>query len=287
MPLLLEFPVDMEEFESEVSVVDVYDIASEIGKEFEKIIDNYGTDSVTSLMPKVINALEHLEVLATKNERENTTVHELKSRIAQLENDKIEKAEDRQRFEKELEQIEDHWRQESHELIALVTRLRDENLKLGSSLADQQNYSPDIAAQAANSEVDAAVMQRLRHVIDELREKLRIKDKDLGHKATEVDNLSSQVERLTMVGRELRRKHRGGQVQVRNLIDERADFLAQLQDQQRELVILRQYLKKLAILLLVNITTTNTPTILSLHIDDSNTESEPDTDIGVVSAGSE
>nr|CAD7448993.1 unnamed protein product [Timema bartmani] len=100
MPLLLEFPVDMEEFESEVSVVDVYDIASEIGKEFEKIIDNYGTDSVTSLMPKVINALEHLEVLATKNERENTTVHELKSRIAQLENDKIEKAEDRQRFEK-------------------------------------------------------------------------------------------------------------------------------------------------------------------------------------------
>nr|CAD7402090.1 unnamed protein product [Timema poppensis] len=143
---------------------------------------------------------------------------------------------------KELEQIEDHWRQESHELIALVTRLRDENLKLGSSLADQQNYSPDIAAQAANSEVDAAVMHRLRHVIDELREKLRIRDKDLGHKATEVDNLSSQVERLTMVGRELRRKHRGGQVQVRNLIDERADFLAQLQDQQRELVILRQCL---------------------------------------------
>nr|CAD7448992.1 unnamed protein product [Timema bartmani] len=93
----------------------------------------------------------------------------------------------------ELEQIEDHWRQESHELIALVTRLRDENLKLGSSLADQQNYSPDIAAQAANSEVDAAVMQRLRHVIDELREKLRIKDKDLGHKATEVDNVCINI----------------------------------------------------------------------------------------------
>jgi DNA repair exonuclease SbcCD ATPase subunit len=51
-------------------------------------------------MPKVINALEHLEGLATKNERENTTVQELKSRIAQLENDKVEKAEDRQRFEK-------------------------------------------------------------------------------------------------------------------------------------------------------------------------------------------
>lgn len=36
-----------------VSVVDVYDLASEIGKEFEKLIDHFGTDSVTSLMPKV------------------------------------------------------------------------------------------------------------------------------------------------------------------------------------------------------------------------------------------
>jgi len=100
MPFQLEISRDMEEYEQEVSVVDVYDIASEIGKEFEKIIDAYGTEAVTSLMPKVINALEHLEGLATKNERENTTVQELKARIAQLESDKVEKAEDRQRFEK-------------------------------------------------------------------------------------------------------------------------------------------------------------------------------------------
>lgn len=100
MPFQLEITRDMEEYEQEVSVVDVYDIASEIGKEFEKIIDAHGTEAVTSLVPKVINALEHLEGLATKNERENTTVQELKSRIAQLENDKVEKAEDRQRFEK-------------------------------------------------------------------------------------------------------------------------------------------------------------------------------------------
>jgi DNA repair exonuclease SbcCD ATPase subunit len=100
MPFQLEITRDMEEYEQEVSVVDVYDIASEIGKEFEKIIDAYGTEAVTSLMPKVINALENLEGLATKNERENTTVQELKARIAQLESDKVEKAEDRQRFEK-------------------------------------------------------------------------------------------------------------------------------------------------------------------------------------------
>lgn len=90
------------QYEPEVTVVDVYDIASEIGKEFEKMLNGQtsGADAVTSLMPKVVNALEHLERLATKNERENTTVQELKARINHLETEKIEKAEDRQRFEK-------------------------------------------------------------------------------------------------------------------------------------------------------------------------------------------
>lgn len=45
-----------------------------------------------------------------------------------------------------------------------------------------------------------------------------------------------------MIGKELRRKHRGSQSQVRGLLDERADFLAQLQDQQRELLGLKQRL---------------------------------------------
>lgn len=84
----------------QISVVDVYDLASEIGKECEKIIDIYGTDTVTSLMPKVINALELLEALATRNEGENQLVQELNDRIAQLETDKLEKAEYRKRFEK-------------------------------------------------------------------------------------------------------------------------------------------------------------------------------------------
>lgn len=242
MPFQLEITRDMEEYEQEVSVVDVYDIASEIGKEFEKIIDAHGTEAVTSLMPKVINALEHLEGLATKNERENTTVQELKARIAQLENDKVEKAEDRQRFEKELEQIEEHWREESQDLVAMVTRLQEENRKLSSSLAERQDHSPDGAAQATSPEVDVAVLQRFRNLIDQQRDQMRARDRELTAKSTEIDNLTTQQERLTMIGRELRRKHRGSQAQVRGLIDERADFLAQLQDQQRELVGLRQRL---------------------------------------------
>lgn len=46
-------------------------------------------------------------------------------------------------FFKELEQIEEHWRQESHDLVAMVTRLQEENRKLSSSLAERRDNFSD------------------------------------------------------------------------------------------------------------------------------------------------
>ncbi|XP_017877556.1 RILP-like protein homolog isoform X2 [Ceratina calcarata] len=226
---------------SEISVVDVYDIASEIGKECEKLIDSYGVESVTNLMPKVIHALEILENLATKNERENTTVQELRSKISQLENDKIGKAEDRQRFEKELEQIEEHWRQESRDLVEMVNRLQEENRRLSEALQESRSDSQYSNKQTftASQEVDVAVLQHLRSMIDKQREQIRGRDKEMLQKTMELENLTAQVEKLGVVGRELKRKQRQAQMQARGLVEERADFLAQLQDQNRELINLR------------------------------------------------
>lgn len=84
----------------EISVVDVYDLASDIGKECEKIIEIFGAEAVTSLMPKVINALELLEGLASRNENENETIQMLTDRIAYLENEMQEKAVFRERLQK-------------------------------------------------------------------------------------------------------------------------------------------------------------------------------------------
>jgi len=83
-----------------LSVVDVYDIAQDIGREFEAIIDAYGTDAITGLMPKVVAALEQMEMLAMNNERENTTVDDLRATVQQLEMDKQERTEDRTKYEK-------------------------------------------------------------------------------------------------------------------------------------------------------------------------------------------
>lgn len=93
-------PSSMESNLNDLSVVEVYDLASDIGRECEKIIDEYGAAAVSQLIPKVINALEKLEYLASQNERENSTMEELNHRIHCLETEKNEKAEYRKRFDK-------------------------------------------------------------------------------------------------------------------------------------------------------------------------------------------
>lgn len=85
---------------SDLSVVDVYDLASEIGKECEKIIDCYGAEAVTALMPKVVQSLEMLEALASRNENENTTMQMLSDRVASLESEKVERAVYREKLQR-------------------------------------------------------------------------------------------------------------------------------------------------------------------------------------------
>lgn len=84
----------------DITVVDVYDLASDIGKECEKIIECFGAEAVTAIMPKVVQSLELLEQLASRNENENATIQVLSDRVACLENEKIEKAMFRERLQR-------------------------------------------------------------------------------------------------------------------------------------------------------------------------------------------
>ncbi|KAM8718563.1 hypothetical protein ACLKA7_001727 [Drosophila subpalustris] len=241
----------------DIGVVDVYDLASDIGKEYERIMDRYGTDAVSGLMPKIINTLELLEALATKNERENTTIQELREKIAQLESEKLEKAEFRRRFEKELELIEEQWRTETNELVDLVSSLQDENKRLVKQTQDLQSSSAQSSGLGAsltesiismtNNELhgalsDTQVLQRLKEQIYKQRDELKQRERELQDKYSELEHVNIQAERLKASERDTRRRHKLMQAQVKTLCEERADFLAQLQDQCREINQLRKRL---------------------------------------------
>ena len=83
----------------DVSVTDVYDQAAGIAREFDKLISSYGSDAVTELMPKVIRALEQLECLASRFEKDNEEIANLRSVVEKLESEKADKAQERAKFE--------------------------------------------------------------------------------------------------------------------------------------------------------------------------------------------
>ncbi|XP_012548221.1 RILP-like protein homolog isoform X3 [Bombyx mori] len=235
MPYRRRFPVKMQDYEDDVTVVDVYDLASDIGKECEIIIEKYGPDAVTALLPKVINTLELLENLAVRNEKENQALQELTAKISQLENDKIEKAEYRQRFEKEIEAIEEQWRTESAELVTAVARLQDENKRLRRTInapADGTSAPPSPAR-----EHDQEVLSRLSSTAEKQRATLRLQEVQLQEKQQQIDSLTNQ---LAQVSRDLRRKYKQLQNQMRLVCEERSELTAIVQSQQRDISALQQ-----------------------------------------------
>jgi hypothetical protein len=85
---------------SDYSLADIYEDAAVIGSELEKIINNYGSDVLKDLMPKVINVLELLESLTIKNEQENDELNELRMRVNCLEAEKTQRTNEKEKFEK-------------------------------------------------------------------------------------------------------------------------------------------------------------------------------------------
>ena len=78
-----------------ISVAEVYEIASAIGKEFEVIVDRHGGQAVCGLMPKVIHVLEELEEQATRRDGQLAEVTALRAAVERLEAEKVARAQQR------------------------------------------------------------------------------------------------------------------------------------------------------------------------------------------------
>lgn len=72
----------------------------------------YGTDTIRDLVPKVIRILELLELQAASNEKQTEEFIEMRMRIERLEAEKNETRELREKYERDVESVEDQWRKE-------------------------------------------------------------------------------------------------------------------------------------------------------------------------------
>ncbi|KAK7088667.1 RILP-like protein 1 isoform X4 [Littorina saxatilis] len=216
----------------DVTVTDVYDQAAGIAREFDKLIHNYGNDAVTELMPKVIRALEQLESLASRFEKDNEEIAQLRSTVEKLESEKAGKAQERAKFEQELEVIEDNWQSEVKELLGVVSKLQDENKRLRESLQNEKHEVEEkVSAKYRESEEqEIKVLTKLKETVDKQREDLRSVKREFTQKTVDCEALQAQLEQIAKVNGDLRRKNNTHKKQARVLLDEKAELEIALRD---------------------------------------------------------
>ena len=84
---------------ADLTVMDVYDIAAVVGQEFERIIDQYGCEALSRLMPKVVRVLEILEVMVSRSSISPET-EELRLELDKLRLERMDRLEKEKRHRK-------------------------------------------------------------------------------------------------------------------------------------------------------------------------------------------
>ncbi|XP_056677854.1 RILP-like protein 1 isoform X2 [Monodelphis domestica] len=231
---------------AELTVMDVYDIASIVGHEFERVIDQHGCEAIGRLMPKVVRVLEILEVLVSRH-HVSPELDELRLELDRLRLERMDRIEKERKHQKELELVEDVWRGEAQDLLTQIAQLQEENKQLMTNLShkDLSFTEEDFQKQEGTSERERQVMKKLKEVVDRQRDEIRAKDRELGLKNEDVEALQQQQSRLMKINHDLRHRITVVEAQGKALIEQKVELEAYLQTKEQEMGSMRAEIGKL------------------------------------------
>ncbi|XP_008323831.1 RILP-like protein 1 isoform X7 [Cynoglossus semilaevis] len=230
---------------ADLTVMDVYDIAAVVGQEFERIIDQYGCEALSRLMPKVVRVLEILEVMVCRSSISPDT-EELRLELDRLRLERMDRMEKEKKHRKELELVEDVWRGEAQDLLSQIAQLQEENKILLTNMAIKEPLSEeDLQRQEGMSDRERQVMKKLKEVVDKQRDEIRAKDRELTLKNEDIEALQQQQSRLMKINHDLRHKISVVEAQGKALIEQKVELEASAQARGQEVNALRQEITRL------------------------------------------
>lgn len=230
---------------ADLTVMDVYDIAAVVGQEFERIIDQYGCEALSRLMPKVVRVLEILEVMVSRNNISPET-EELRLELDKLRLERIDRLEKEKKHRKELELVEDVWRGEAQDLLSQIAQLQEENKSLLTNMSIKDPMSEeDLQRHEGMTEREKQVMKKLKEVVDKQRDEIRAKDRELTLKNEDIEALQQQQSRLMKINHDLRHKISVVEAQGKALIEQKVELEAGAQARGQEVGALRQEVQRL------------------------------------------
>ncbi|KAG5666651.1 hypothetical protein PVAND_014667 [Polypedilum vanderplanki] len=225
----------------QISLSDINELACEIGKECEKLIANFGHENTNEIVTKCITALEMLENMSNEREKSINEIQDLQEKILQLEKVKTEKTENQKAFEKDLESIEEIWTAEVEGLRSKIKKLQEDNRKL----IDTQNKLIRSTSKSPENSLEnlAGTLYAEEYKLNErLKEQIKLYEKEIEVKDLEIRDLNAEIEELKMAINQMRRQSRVMESQVKTLYEEREEILAEMNDQHKSFIVLRDHL---------------------------------------------
>ncbi|XP_061528388.1 RILP-like protein 1 isoform X1 [Phycodurus eques] len=229
---------------SELTVLDVYDIAAALAQEFERTIERFGCEALAGVVPKVVRVLELLETLVGREGGHEAD--ELRRELLRLRQERSDRTAQEKKHHQELEEVEEVWRAEVDELLSQVARLQAENKKL---LANRSLSQAPVADQDPHQqeeetpEKEKHVMTRLNKLLEKLRDEIRAKDHELTLKNDDIEALQMQQHRLIRINQDLRHRLGTTEAHGKAAMRRRAELEAAAQARRRETDALRHELR--------------------------------------------
>uniref|UniRef100_H3DEH0 RILP-like protein 2 n=1 Tax=Tetraodon nigroviridis TaxID=99883 RepID=H3DEH0_TETNG len=231
---------------TELTTVDVYDIAAVLGHELERVMDRFGCEPLVGLVHKVVRVLELLEALVSRGAAAQEA-DELRTELDRLRQERSQRRRQDRRHQEELESVEDVWRGEVQQLLSQISQLQAENRRLLQTLPPSQPpvLEEDSENQEGMLEKERQIVKKLQDLVEKQRDEIRAKDHELASRSEDVEALQMQQARLMRVNQDLR--HRMGAMEARGkaLIQRQAELEAAAQAQQQEVGTLQREVARL------------------------------------------
>lgn len=116
----------------------------------------------------------------------------MSERIEKLEAEKQQRTDNRNKFEKEIESVEEQWQSESKELLTLVNRLQEENKRLQGDSTSLQGG----AGRTTNAEVAVELenMQKVfRNEVENHQHEMKRREEMINVQQEELVNVSGRL----------------------------------------------------------------------------------------------
>lgn len=209
---------------ADLTTADVYEDASLIGQDIEKIIERFGHDAMMDLMPKIIRVLEKFEIVVGEREKDKLEIAELKLENERLYLDIKREASQRRRLDEELYQLSSTG--ETDNLKTTLTKLQEENKKLRMQYEVTASTQPATAYISAPG--DAELMRKMKETIDNQRDTIRSKNMEIDSLRNDLQAVEEQIDRLTTINESVRKTLGASKARIHTLAKEKAELQTEL-----------------------------------------------------------